>query len=117
MDEFRVERQTDIPLRFTGELLADLSSRDDPGQPRWQEIRIYRTNTGKYVTEVVGQTTVRSERVFRTVTVLDNAGDVRHALKRKKGGREFLNDMAFEALEEAGKIDPAIGKSILEEVI
>lgn len=117
MTHFRVERQTDIPLEFTGELLADVNSRDEPDQPRWQEIRIYKTDSGKYVTEVVGQTIVPDERVFITVNVLDNAADVRQALKRRKAGREFLNDMAFDALDEAGRHDPAIRESTIAERI
>lgn len=117
MEPFRIERQTDIPLEFTGDKLVDLHSRDDERQERWQEIRIYRTNTGKYVTELVGQSTVRGERAFRTVKVVDNPAAVRQALKREKAGREFLNDLALEALEEAGKQDKALAAANVAERI
>lgn len=107
MQEFRIERQTDIPLIFDGDLLADMSSQED-GQDRWQEIRIYRTASGKYVTEVVGMSVLATDRIFRTVKIADTANDVREALFRHRGERRYLNDLSLEALEEAAEMDPNI---------
>lgn len=115
--QFKIERQTDIPLSFEGDLLADETSRDTPDQQQWQEIRIYRTATGKYVTEMVGQTVVPGQRVFRTVNVYDDAGDVRQGLYRVKNGRKFLNDLALDALRLAGDVDPEIRDSLVAETI
>lgn len=117
VQRFKLERQTDIPLSFEGELLADETSRDQPDQPQWQEIRIYRTVTGKYVTEMVGETVIPGQRVFRTVNVYDDAADVRQGLYRMKNGRKFLNDLAQDALRIAGDRDPGIRDSLIEETI
>lgn len=105
--EYHIERQTDIDLQFTGDKLADQTSKE-PGSLRWQEVRIYKTDSNKYVTEVVGQTLIDGERIFRTVTVCDKPLDVREALFRWKNGRKYLNDLTLDALEEAGESDQAI---------
>lgn len=110
--KFRVERTEDVPLEFTGELLVDVDSKDD--RPRWQEIRIYRTDSGKYVTEVVGRSSVPGERTFITVQVHDDPADVRIGLYRKQNGRRYLSDLAFEALEGAAEVDPALKQTLVE---
>lgn len=106
MQEFRIERQTDIPLIFDGDLLADLTSREEDHQERWQEIRIYRTSSGKYVTEIVGMSVLPTDRIFRTVKIGNTPNDVREALFRRRGERRYLNDLSLDALEEAAENDP-----------
>lgn len=110
--EFHIERQTDVPLILEGTKLADQSSREN-GALRWQEIRIYRVDASDkygYVTEVVGETTVQDERVYRTVTKCETADDVRQALFRVRQGRRYLNDLALEALYEAAESDQDIAE-------
>lgn len=117
--DFNIERQTDVPLIFSGRKLADQTSREPTGDrsQRWQEIRIYRTDSGKYVTEVVGQSTLPGERVFRTVTVCNEASEVREALFRWKNNRRYLNDLAMDALEDAGETDSGLSTILAGEHI
>jgi hypothetical protein len=44
-------------IRFTGVLLAEVSSRHNAG-PRWTELRLFRTEAGSYVLEKVGVSVV-----------------------------------------------------------
>lgn len=106
-EHFIVERWDQPAVEFDGVLLAERSSRTD-NEPRWQEVRIYRTSTGKYVTEVVGRSTVEGESDILNVRIYRKAEKVRLGLYRRHGGREFLTDTAFEALEEAAQKDPGI---------
>lgn len=47
------------PITFTGQLLATVSSQvDSHPLPRWTELAIYKTITGKYVLEKVGRSDV-----------------------------------------------------------
>jgi hypothetical protein len=106
---YRIERSGALDLEFDGELLADVSSRLDK-QPRWTTVRIYRTSTGRYVTEVLGQSEIRGERERREVHVVDNAPDVIKALHRKSedGTRSYLTKTALDALDEAATKEPSL---------
>lgn len=118
MTHYFIERQTDIPLEFDGILLGETSSKDDaPGKTRWQEIRIYRTTSNKYVTEVVAQTIVADERIWRTVNVFDSPDKIRTGLRRRHNGRWFLSDLALEALDLACEHDPALRATLTTEKI
>ena len=49
-----LDRTGQVPLRFTGQLLAESESKLDAGplQKRWHRIRIYRTNGGSLILAV-----------------------------------------------------------------
>lgn len=53
-------RDHDRVMRFTGTLLGEGTSRE-PGKPRWTEVRVWRTEAGSYVVEVVGRSTLVGE--------------------------------------------------------
>jgi hypothetical protein len=108
MTAFRIERSGALDLEFNGELLADVSSRLD-NQPRWTEVRIYKTSSGKYVTETLGLSEYRGERERRDVQIVDNVPGLVTALHRTgEGGRRYLTKTALDALDEAALQDPAI---------
>lgn len=116
--KFQVPRSDNVDLIFEGELLADLSSRRGD-QQRWTEIRIYRTESDRYVTERIGRTTVPGEydRVF--VNVYDDPARIREGLQRPRPGQEgvwYLNDLAFEAIHQAANIDPKIEAALEEKI-
>lgn len=119
---FRIARQGAVDLTFDGVLLAEESTRDEPGQTRWTEVRIYRTDTGKYVTETVGRSTRRGETDRITVFVHDSPADVPAGLRRK--GRSaltgqdtmFIPNVALDALTTAGKADPALADVLTESI-
>lgn len=116
--EYTIERQTDVPLILEGTMLADQSS-EEHGSQRWQEIRIYRVDDPaakyRYVTEVVGQTLVKGERVYRTVVKCEAADDVRQSLFRIRHGRKYLNDLALDALSEAAEGDQGLADVVAGE--
>lgn len=116
--QYRLRRPGDVDLVFDGVLLADATSRDSTDQPRWAEVRIYRSNKGRYITETVGRSALEDEDDRVTIRVVDAADQLRDALKRKdsRAGTEWLTNLAVEALEAAGAQDEAIAATLSEEV-
>jgi hypothetical protein len=55
MPEYRIRRDGQQYLVFSGEVVAEASNRFRHGQERdrWTDIRVYRTDTGSYVVEQV----------------------------------------------------------------
>jgi|SRR5262245_61468841 len=104
---FLIERNGTVPLEFDGQLLADVSSAE-PDSPRWQEIRIYRSDQGRFITEVLGCTRVRGERTIRNVEVFSRPEDVQRGVRRRKDGREFVTELGHEALRIAAEHEPLI---------
>lgn len=115
---YRLERPGDVAVAFEGVLLADVSSQENPGQPRWAEVRIYRTSTNRYVTETVGKSMYRDEDDRINIRVVDEASQLQDALKRKniRTGTEWLTNLAVEALKAAGVQDENIALTLTEEV-
>ena len=55
MPSFNIPRTSQTAIAFEGELLAHVSGKDIPSvqkNPRWHEINLYRTASGKYVAHV-----------------------------------------------------------------
>jgi EXLDI family protein len=112
---YRLERRGGFPVEFNGDLLADETSRQ-PGQPRWTEIRIYRTDTGRYVVESVGKSAYKHEKDWPVVTVCDDPGDVKRALQRDGNRGPYLTNLAILALGNAGSRDPALGATLVDRI-
>jgi len=106
-EHYVVRRWRKPPLEFDGTILADVTSQE-PGDRRWQEIRIYRTTRDRFVTESVGRSTLPGEHDFLHVNVLHNPRVVANALQQRSDGREYLTDLAVEALEMAAVTVPPI---------
>lgn len=120
MTEYTVPRHHDVALVFTGELLADQTSRG-PGDTRWLETRVYRTDTGKYVTEMVGCTTVHGESDKRTVQVHTDPATVRSGFLRIRTsgrfkGETYLTQQAEDTIREAAEKEPALGAALVERI-
>jgi hypothetical protein len=49
-----------VDLQFEGETLCNVSTRE-PGQSRWTEIRIYKTVTNRWVSEILGRSNIALE--------------------------------------------------------
>ena len=126
MTAYRLTRAGDVDLEFTGECLADTSSRERADQPRWSEVRIYRTDSGKYVTEMIGRSIVPGEIDRINVQVVDQPDGIRAALARKgdnrytkvpgNPNRPYLTELAIEAMEAAGERDEAIKATLVERI-
>lgn len=106
---YRIERSGALDLEFDGEIIADVSSRLER-QPRWTEVRIYKTSTGKFVTEVLGLSDYAGERERREVHVVADAEGVIQALHRRSedGTRSYLTKTALDALDEAATKEPSL---------
>ena len=89
-------------VRFTGELLGEVSSHSHFGsrQNRWTELDLYRTAGGKLVLQIVGRTCWQGESDRHEVLVLDAEAALVDALIENNGGQ--LGDLAKELLEAVG---------------
>lgn len=114
MPAFRIQRDGDLDLSFEGELLVDMHSRDVPEMERWTEIRIYRSASGKYVTEMIGRSVVPGERDRVDVRVHSHPGDVPDGLRRQP--KNYLTKMALDALDLAAEKDPTLRGIVVEEI-
>jgi hypothetical protein len=112
--EFRLHRENDVDIAFTGTLLADVSSRIDSAE-RWTEIRIYRTDSNKYVVEQVGKSIVEDEVDRRKVHIVRTPDCIRKVLRRKDEV-EYLTKTAQRALRIAGYNDIAIAQTLVERI-
>ena len=54
MPQYKLTRDGDAPLTFTGEQVATATTQEHQGdgQNRWHEVAIYQTTSGKYVIEI-----------------------------------------------------------------
>lgn len=105
MEEFTIPRKGKLPLKFTGEVLSYASSYVD-GKPRWFEVEIYRTESGKYVVHGSGLSDVSGETDWHWAEVCETPGEVITALERDGDQGRYLPTTSMEALEEAADVDP-----------
>lgn len=120
MTEFRLPRPQNVDLVFDGDLLSEKSSAA-PGAPRWLETRIYLTASGKYVTEMVGRSTLPGEQDKITVNVYDRPGDVRLGFLRTRTtgpqrGEQYLTVQAEDTIHEASKHDGSLTAALVERI-
>lgn len=113
MSRYRIERPGALDLEFDGQLLSNVSSREGTAL-RWTEVRIYRTSTGRYVTEVVGRSVADGEKDRLDVKIVDNPQELPKALERQPGG--YLTMIALDALDDAADHDPAIRPVVTERI-
>jgi hypothetical protein len=81
MDKIVLARDNGHDIRFAGERIAHVSSRDAPRPKaekvdRWTDLEIYRTETNRYVAVRYGRTTRKGELEKITAEVFDTAADV-----------------------------------------
>lgn len=100
----RVERNGNVALVFDGQLIADVSSRRTEAQQQWMEIRIYRTDTGKWVTEMVGRSIIEGQRDRINVHVHETIDTIPEGLMRKVA-TPYLTNLAVAALNDAAEHD------------
>lgn len=102
MKQYNLTRDGERDLRFTGRILADVSSHSYRGdsQNRWTELALYQTKAGKYVVQSVGRTIWEGENNRYSATVCDDTEKVIETLTIEG----YLSALAKELLDEA-KID------------
>lgn len=95
----------DNEVTFFGERLATASSHH-PGKPRWFEVTIYRTETGKYVIAGAGKSAVAGETDRCWVKVSETASGAVEALHQyDDDGVRYLTNVSREALNSACAAD------------
>jgi len=89
-------------VSFTGEKLAKVSSHSNvgPGQNRWTEIKLYRTQGGALVLKITGRTCWQGESDRHRAIVCADEDAVVTALIDDNGGE--LGDLAKELIEAVG---------------
>ena len=85
LQHYRLDRTGRPPLEFEGEFLSDGQGYgfvDERGRnPRWHDLELYRTKSGKYVLGVRYTTEWKDEIGHDEVFVLDGPEDVKAALR------------------------------------
>lgn len=115
MDEHIVLRDGDKPLRFEGEVIGFASSYG--GKPRWFEVEIYRTSTGKFVVHGAGMSDMEGEDDWHWAMVCSSGEEVVEALYRKnREGLRYLPRTSQDALAEASECESMIGDAYMTEV-
>lgn len=120
LKEFTVERSGKRALRFKGEVLAGVRSKEDHG--RWQEIGIYRVGepgSGRYVVEIVGMTNWQGEQDSHEAYICNSPEEVLEVLTESDPeyeGETFISNLVKEAIEEAAKTELAFKDLLVEDI-
>lgn len=122
MTTYRLQRLADVDLEFDGEMLAEESTHDPAAGDlqRWQEVRIYRTSSGRWVVERTGKSSHPGEVDRPTVDVCESPAAVRAAMTfehhTRSGTRSYVTDVCYEALRAASTVDPRLNEALIERV-
>lgn len=100
---YRVKNDEGRDLRFRGIRVAEVTSQDH-NSTRWTILRLYATDSDKYVVSVIGRTQWQGETDRHAAYVCDDQAGVIAALEADNGG--YLGSLAKELLKEA-EIDAA----------
>ena len=120
LKEFTVERSGKRALRFKGEVLASVRSKEDRG--RWQEIGIYRVGepgSGRYVAEIVERTNWQGEQDSHEAYICNSPEEVLEVLTESDPeyeGETFISNLVKEAIEEAAKTELAFKDLLVEDI-
>lgn len=115
MNNYILNRDDNVPLAFTGKLIAEKTSYTTLSQ-RWTELRLYRTNKNQYVYEVVGETNISTEKRRSKVYVSDTLeGLHKHMERRTRAGKPYLTNMAKSLLLDA-QIAEAVHGQLVERI-
>jgi hypothetical protein len=117
MTTYLIQRTGDVPLKVEGRLLAEVST-ERPNATRWLEVRVYATDSGRWVTETVGRSLVLGEVDRCHVVVCSTPDEVRDGLRRTTPGEteRYLTRQARLALIEAAEQDGRLKDALIENV-
>ena len=117
MQHYRLRRFGNVDLEFDGEIIAEDSSFED-GKNRWTEIRIYSTNTDRWVTEVKGCTNVKGEVTRLKATACATPEEVVNSFRQWSNNRKlwYYTNIALDVLDSAAECDPRLLEALKETV-
>lgn len=113
MKSYRLDRDGEIPIEFTGVLLGEASSAA-PGKTAWTVHRIYRTEKGRYVAA-----TWRGKHSgldMGRIVAVDRPEQIPDGLRQTRKGLSYQTKVALDAMEAAAAVDPAIAAAVIERV-
>lgn len=92
MGEFKVLRTGNAPLKFRGELVAEVSSRRVAGaeRNRWHEIAVYRTEKSKWVVWVAYRTLWQGEQPHDWADVVATPAGIIELLRVEYDPAEYV---------------------------
>lgn len=120
LKEITIERSGKRAIRFKGEVLAGVRSKEDCG--RWQEIGIYRVGepgSGRYVAEIVEMTNWQGEQDSHEAYICNSPEEVLEVLTEPDPDHEgeiFISNLVKRAIEEAAKSEPAFKDLLIEDI-
>lgn len=116
MTEITIDRDGDLPIRFSGELIAEVDS-NQQGKLRWTQLSAYRTSTGKYVLHEEGLTEVAGEGDRSSAIVSEDAGKFVVSLyKVNDAGRPYITRLAQDLLVKMAEVDDKVAAALFVEV-
>ncbi len=118
MENYIVKRDGQRDLKFTGEIIGAASSRWLAGkeQNRWTEVKIYKTQSGKFVVETINYTQWQGELNNYRAEICDNPLQAMEELSYTEDGSFYFSGVGKEALEEAIKEVPELAAALYEEI-
>jgi hypothetical protein len=119
MDLYEVKEKGGQSLSFHGELIGSATSQSERRpRARWSELRIYRTQSGRYVVEGVGRSTIAGEVDRPWAHVVDTpAGVVNSCHLTDADDIRYIPEMNRRALEEACEHDDDLRAAYAVQVI
>ena len=119
MQEFIVGRDGMKDLRFTGEMLANVSNRWLAGreQTRWTEITAYKTESGKYVIAWEFITLWQGEMNTCKATVCGMVSEVvAELMDNDSNGEAYFSDLSKKLLNELAQSDNSFKELLYDEI-
>lgn len=122
MTTFRLERLAGVDLVFDGEMLANETTfnQDVRGPQLWQEVRIYRTTSDRWVVERTGKSSHPGHTDRPSITVCSTPAEVREAMtfehEHKGRPRSYVTNICYDALSAAAEKDPRLDEALIEHV-
>lgn len=116
-EHYRLRRLANVDLEFDGDVIAHETSHE-PGKSRWTEVRIYRTTTDKWVTEVTGCSAVSGETARIQATACATPEEVVNSFRLWSDRRRkyYFTNICLDALDSAATADPRLAGAIREKV-
>lgn len=111
--EYVIERDGEPAVVFTGALIGEASSHASH-KDRWSELRLYVTDGGKYVRELVGRSNRRGEIDIVTATVASSADELVEQCRTigLRSAGHALVGLARRALREASRYDTDLHRAV-----
>ncbi len=107
MEQFIVERDGAPDLRFTGELVCSTSSSANNASSyysgstgRWRTLKLWKTQSGKFVCQSVGHTQWQGEKTRYSAAVCDDDSAVMEFFGHGWLAKDLYSEAGIEAVED-----------------